>query len=165
VKPFGPGPAEPAPAKMKEILIQFLSVLELWRDTQRQGKKALEHFSTALESYAYAKENWRHKEEGLSEYGVDTAFLDVNSFQAQDQASELLRAEQELCILRESMKKFQTCCEDMDKLWGRLQKAPHTFKFVDRLPACIEMYRIECEVFDSPILNCEYIISLHARCS
>ena len=138
---------------MKDWCARFLATLELWRDTQRLGKTAMKEFSSALEMYAAAKNSWKHKRETLIQFGVDTSFLEVRLLETQEQAGELLRAEKDLCRLREFLKVFQACCDDMDQLQSCLAQVPGAQSVSAKVSECIQMYRTECEVKHSELIK------------
>jgi hypothetical protein len=157
----------------RDICNRFLSALELWRDTQRTGVSAFNVLASALEEFAAAK-NWQRREKALSDYGVDTSFMDVRQWEAEEQAGALLRAETALCNLHEALQGLQTCYHSMEQMhlnFTRVSEADcdiclsEAELIKERLSVCLGMYRTELEVvLDVRCCNlsiCAWTDSLH----
>ena len=138
----------------RDLCKDFLATLELWRDTQRTGVSAFSVLASALEEFAAAK-NWEHRKKALSDYGVDTSFIDVRQLEAEEQAGALLRAETALCSLHDALQGLQGCYQSMEQIHAKFTRVSDIDKDIrlssaklieEKLSICIEMYRTEWQV-------------------
>ncbi len=138
----------------RELCSRFLSSLELWRDTQRIGVSAFSVLASALEECAAAK-NWGNRKKALSDYGVDTSFIDAPQLEAEEQAGALLRAETALCSLHDALRGLQGCYQSMEQMHMNFFRVSEMDSDIplssvelikEKLSICIDMYRTEWQV-------------------